>query len=170
MSFITRGFSGRSRRPRSATPAGPDARRGLPGAVGRPDARGRHRRLGVHDPHRERRRTRWNWDELTRPRHRRRHHRHPLRHALVEARACRWRGVLARHDLRERRDRARVRHGAHATAATRPTCRSRTCSTARPGSRSSSTASRSTPSTAVRRGCSCRTSTSGRARSGCAGS
>ena len=38
------------------------------------------------------------------------------------------------------------------------------------GSRSSSTASRSTPSTAGRRGCSCRTCTSGRARSGCAGS
>ena len=41
---------------------------------------------------------------------------------------------------------------------------------ARRGSPSSTTASRSSPSTAGPRGCSCRTSTSGRARSGCAGS
>ena len=42
--------------------------------------------------------------------------------------------------------------------------------TARPGSRTSSAASRSSPSTAGRSGCSSRTSTSGRAPSGCAGS
>ena len=56
------------------------------------------------------------------------------------------------------------------TAGTRRTCRWRTCAAARPGSRSSSTASRSIPSTAARRGCSCRTCTSGRAPSGCAAS
>ena len=39
---------------------------------------------------------------------------------------------------------------------------------ARRGSRSTTTVSHSTRSTAARRGCSCRTSTSGRARSGCA--
>ena len=39
------------------------------------------------------------------------------------------------------------------TAATPPTCRSRICSTARPGSRTSSTASRCTRSTAGRPGC-----------------
>ncbi len=56
-----------------------------------------------------------------------------------------------------------------ATAATRRTCRSRTSRAARRGSRSATTASRSSRSTAGPRGCSSRTSTSGRARSGCAG-
>ena len=58
---------------------------------------------------------------------------------------------------------------ASATAATRRTSRSRTSPAARRGSRSGTAASRSTPSTEVRRACSSRISTSGRARSGCAG-
>src|SRR4051794_20117299 len=49
-----------------------------------------------------------------------------------------------------------------------PTCRWRTSPAARPGSRFTSTGSRSRPSTAARRGCSSPTSTSGRAPSGCA--
>ena len=52
--------------------------------------------------------------------------------------------------------------------ATRPTCRSSTSPAARPGSCGSSTASRCRSSTAAPCGCSCRTSTSGRARSGSA--
>ena len=98
-----------------------------------------------------------------------RHRRHPLRHPLVEA-GHGLEGRLARHAARRRRDRGRLRRSRSATAATRRTCRSRTCSTARRGSRTATTASRSTPSTAAPRACSCRTSTSGRARSGCAGS
>ncbi len=80
-----------------------------------------------------------------------------------------WRGRLGRHAARRDRDLGRVRRPVLATAATRPTCRSRTSPAARPGSSTSTTASRSSPSTAARRGCSSRTSTSGRARSGCAG-
>ncbi len=55
---------------------------------------------------------------------------------------------------------------AFSTATTPPTSRSRTWSTARRGSLSRSTASRSRPSTAARPGCWCPTCTSGRARSG----
>src|ERR671914_1387021 len=53
------------------------------------------------------------------------------------------------------------------TAATRRTCRSWTLPTARPGSRTSSEASRSSPSTVGRRDFWFRTCTSGRAPSGC---
>ena len=77
-----------------------------------------------------------------------------------------WRGV-GRHALRRPRHRAPVRDGPQRTAATRPTCRSTTCSAARPGSCTPSRGRRSRASTAARLACSCRTSTSGRAPSGC---
>ena len=51
--------------------------------------------------------------------------------------------------LERRRHRGRVRDRVVATAATRRTFRSTTSATARPGSRTSTTASRSSPSTAV---------------------
>ena len=41
----------------------------------------------------------WNWDELHRPPDRGRHHRHPLRDALVQARHA-LAGRLARHAVR----------------------------------------------------------------------
>ena len=77
-----------------------------------------------------------------------------------------WEGVSRRHAARRRRDERRVRRSRSATAATRPTSRSRTSPAARPGSRPATTASRSRPSTAGRRGCSSHTSTSGRAQVG----
>ena len=98
-----------------------------------------------------------------------RHGRHPLRDEVVEARHD-LDGRLARHPARRRRHERRVRRSRSATAATRRTCRSKTSPAARPGSPTSTTASRSIPSTAGRRGYSCRTCTSGRAPSGCAGS
>ena len=83
--------------------------------------------------------------------------------------------VLARPQLPgDVRDQARAAHlqalagcWPSATAAIARTCRSRTLPAARPGWRSATTASRSNPSTAARRACSCRTCTSGRARNGC---
>ena len=63
----------------------------------------------------------------------------------------------------------RVRHARGrvlAHAATPRTCRSPTSPAGAPGSPGSTTASRCPPSTAVRRGCWCRTCTSGRAPSG----
>ena len=81
-----------------------------------------------------------------------------------------WRGVSRRHAARRRRHRGRLRDRRSATAATPPTCRSRTSPAARPGSRSATTASRSSPSTAARPACSSPISTSGRAPSGCAAS
>ena len=79
-----------------------------------------------------------------------------------------WRGVSVDTLLDGRRDVGRVRDRSSATAATRPTCRSRTSPAAGRGSSSSMTVSRSSPSTAARRACSSRISTSGRAPSGCA--
>ena len=77
-------------------------------------------------------------------------------------------GRLARHAARRRRDRGGVRdvvlrRRLHDEPAARGPHR-----TARRGSPTATTASRSSPSTAARCGCSCRTCTSGRARSGCA--
>ena len=78
---------------------------------------------------------------------------------------------LGRHAARGRRPAAvgHARAGALATPATRPTCRSPTSPAARRGSRGRPTASRCPPTTAGRPGCSCRTSTSGRAPSGSSG-
>ena len=97
------------------------------------------------------------------------HRRHPLRDEVVQARHGLGRR-LGRHAAGAASSTAARVLLAFSTAATRRTSRSRTCSTGRPGSRTTTTASRSTPSTAARPGCSCRTCTSGRARSGCAAS
>ena len=109
----------------------------------------------------------WTLGGVPRPAERGDHPRHPLRDQVVEARH-RLAGRLGRHAARRGRDDGRVRRPVLATAATRPTCRSRTSPAARRGSCSTTTASRSRPSTAAPRACSCRTSTSGRAPSGCA--
>ena len=97
------------------------------------------------------------------------HDRHPLRDEVDQARHHVDRR-LARHAARRRRDRGRVpdrlvRRRLH----DEPHARGRHA-TARRGSPTSSRASRSTPSTAARRGCWSRTCTCGRARSGSAGS
>ena len=71
---------------------------------------------------------------------RRGHHRRPaLRHEVVAAGHGLPRG-LAGHAARGRRDRAPTSRSCGRTAGTRPTCRSRTCRTARPGSPSGTTA------------------------------
>ena len=95
------------------------------------------------------------------------HGRHPLRDEVDQARHD-LEGRLARHAARRRRHRGGVRDGVlrrrlHDEPAARGRHR-----TARRGSPTSTTASRSSPRTAARPACSCRTCTSGRARSGCA--
>ena len=154
----------RARRPRAA---GPVRHAGLPRPLRRPDPAHLALRLGLHDRRRGGRAAPLDVGRAARAAERDGHRRHPLRHALVEA----------GHDLGGRlastrcstasRPRPSTRSRS-ATAATRPTCRSRTSPAARPGSPTATTASRSTPSTAGRRGCSCPTCTSGRAPSGCA--
>ena len=148
--------------------SGPVRHGRLSRALGRPDPAHRARRLGLHDRRRGRRVAPLDLGRPARAAGRDGDGRHPLRHALVEARH-ELGGRLGRHAARGRRDRGRLRASRSATAATRPTCRSTTSPAARPGSRTATTASRSIPSTAARRACSCRICTSGRARSGCAG-
>ena len=168
---ISRGFGGRRRSTGDDAVAGsagavPD--RGLPGALRRADAARRPGRVGLHRQRRGRRRPLVDLGRVPGAAAGDDHRRHPLRDEVVEARHHLDRR-LGRHAARRRRDERRVRDGVVATAATRRTCRSRICSAARRGSRSSTTTSRSSPSTAGRHGCSFRISTSGRAPSGCAG-
>ena len=80
----------------------------------------------------------WTWDELRGPAVGDADGRHPLRHQVVEARH-RLERRFAGHAAGSRRDRAPSSCSLSATAATRPTCRSRTSPGARPGSRTSST-------------------------------
>ena len=94
---------------------------------------------------------RWTLGGVPRPAERGDHRRHPLRHQVVEARH-RLGGVSVDTLLDGVETVGRVRDRSSATAATRPTCRSRTSRAARPGSPSNTTASRSSPSTAARRG------------------
>ena len=96
------------------------------------------------------------------------HDRHPLRDEVDEARHDVDRR-LARHAAREVETEAEYLtawcDGDYTTNLT-----IEDVTDGRPGSPTTSRASRSTPSTAARPGCSCRTCTSGRARSGCAAS
>ena len=145
MGIVSPGFSGRGRSSgrRAAARAVPHRR--LPGAVRRPDAAGPDRHLGVHH-HAPRPATehRWSLGRADGAAARDADRRHPLRHQVVQARH-RLAGRLAGHAARGRRDRRRLRAGRTPTAATPPTCRWRTCSTARPGSPTSTTASRCAP-------------------------
>ena len=81
-----------------------------------------------------------------------------------------WEGVSVDTLLDGVETDGRLRDGVTATAATPRTCRWRISSTARPGWPSPTAASRWPRSMAARPGCWCRTSISGRARSGCAAS
>ena len=148
-------------------PARPVRRHRLPGPVGGPDPAHAAGRVELHHPRRGRRAAVVDVGGAPGAPRRDVHHRHPLRDEVVQARHDVDRRV-GRHAARGRRDRGRLPHRLVATATTRPTCRSRTSSTARRGSPTRSRASRWTPSTAARRGCSSRTCTSGRAPSGCA--
>ena len=167
--LISRGFRGRRDdapgRPRAAGPV-PDDR--LPVLSAGPDPPHPARAVGLLDRRRGRRAAPLDLGGVPRAAERGRHGRHPLRDQVVEAghglggrlastrcwTGSRPRGV--RHRLLRRRlhDQPAAR-GRHRTA--------------RPGWRSPTTASRSRRSTAARRACWCRTSTSGRAPSGCAG-
>ena len=165
---ISRGFrrAPPRRRPRSP-PARPVPRRRLPGPLGRADAPHAARRVEPDHPRRGRRGGLMDVGGAARAADRDLHRRHPLRDEVVQARHD-WTGVsvdtlledveteaeyvtawcdgdyttnLPLEDLTRRQGVGRARRSA---------------------------ASRWTPSTAARRGCSCRTCTSGRARSGCA--
>ena len=166
---ISRGFHGRRRDDADAssppTRPVPDAR--LPGPLGRPDAAHAARRVEPHHPRRRRRAGLVDVGRAARAAVRDLHRRHPLRDEVVQARHDVDRR-LGRHAARGRRHRGRVRHRVVGRRLhDEPAARGRHA-TARRGSPTSTAASRSTPSTAARRGCSCRTCTSGRARSGCA--
>ena len=147
----------------------PDAR--LPGALGRPDAAHAARRVELHDPRRGRRAARrWTWEEFNALPQRDDHGRHPLRDEVVEVRHD-VDGRVGRHAAGGRRDRGRVRHapGADGGYTTNLPLEDLTDGKAWVVDELRRRAAAS-PSTAARRGCWCRTSTSGRARSGCAGS
>ena len=170
MSFVSRGFHGRraamAREP-GRVPPGQYVTQDFPVLSAGPTPHTPLDAVGLLDRRRNRRAAPLDVGGVPRAAERGDHPRHPLRHQVVEARH-RLAGRLGRHAPRRRRHVRRYVVAA-ATAATRPTCRSRTSPAARRGSCSSTTASRCSPSTAGRRGCSSRTSTSGRARSGCAG-
>ena len=152
----------RRRRQAAARPV-PGAR--LPRAAGRPDPAGEHGDLDVHRHHGDRRHHPLGLAAVHRAARRGHHRRHPLRHPVVQARHPLARR-LRRHAARRHCDQRRRTSWRGATAVTRPTCRSPTCATARPGSPTSTTAGRCRPSTAARPGCSCRTCTSGSPPSG----
>ena len=168
MSFVSRGFRRRHTEPgqEGRVPPGQYVTRDFPvlSAGPTPHAAGE---LELRDHGRGRRAAALDLGRVPGAAAREHHGRHPLRDQVVEARHGVG-GRLGRHAARRRRDARRVRgrllrRRLHDQPAAR-----RTSPAARRGSRSATTASRSSPSTAAPRGCSCRTSTSGRARSGCA--
>ena len=89
--------------------------------------------LELHDPRRGRPAGRVDLGRVPGAAERDGHRRHPLRHQVVEARHDLG-GRLARHAARRRRDERRATSSRSATAATRPTSRSRTSPAARRGS------------------------------------
>ena len=97
------------------------------------------------------------------------HEGHPLRHEVVEARHD-LAGRLARHAARRRRDRRPTSSTAYCDGGYTTNLPLEDLLDGKAWVAYSTTASRSTPSTAARPGCSCRTCTSGRAPSGCAAS
>ena len=170
MGIFTRGFSGRRSADDDRLPPGQYLTGDFPVLSAGADPTRPARRLDVHGPHRDGdQRHAWTWAELMALPVEERHGRHPLRHAAGASSTPRGAGSRSTRCSRTSRPRPTSRW-CTATAATRRTCRSRTCSTARPGSPSSTTATSSRPSTAARPGCWSRTCTSGSRRSGCAAS
>ena len=141
MSIITRGFRGRRSRRRRAAASRAVPHRRLPGAVGGTDTAGSRWtrwtftvRTELEQVHR------WTWAELTALDDRDGHRRHPLRHRVDQAATPTGAGSPSTSCWPTSRPRP-TSPSCAATAGTRPTCRWRTCSTARPGSPSSTTAS-----------------------------
>ena len=142
---VSRGFRGRRPRCRSRARAARSVRGdGLPGALRRPDAEDAARRVELHDQRRRGRAGVWSWEEFRRCRTRR---------SRVDIHCVTkwskldtiWSGISLDTLLERRRDRAASSSPRAATAATPRTFRSRTSPTARRGSPTSTTASRSTP-------------------------
>ena len=135
---ITRGFAAPARtratgsRPAStSSAASPCSRAG-------PTPRHAARRVDVPDHRRGRRRSaRWTWEEFQALPQRDAHRRHPLRDDVVASSTPSWDGRVRRHAARRRRARSAATSPRSATAATRPTCRSRTSPAARRGSSTS---------------------------------